>query len=81
MTMQVKEDFVGDPPLCCQSVEMLQLDDGSFEVVMRTLADRDPDSVVYSEPERKIERFRNRAQAEFRYKTVLQIMKGAGPPD
>ena len=76
----LKEDVVGDPPLC-HSVEMLQLDDGSFEVVMRTLPDRDRYSLVCPEPKRNIERFRNRAEAEFRYKTTLQIMRRVGPPD
>ncbi|MGA2636190.1 hypothetical protein [Methylocella sp.] len=75
----VKEEFVGDPPLC-HSVEMLQLDGGSFEVVLRMLPDRDPDSLVYSDPKREIRTFTNRAEAELFYKTALQLITRVGPP-
>jgi hypothetical protein len=42
---------------------------------MRTLPDRDPDSDVYPAPLLAIERYTNRAEADFRYKTVLGLMQ------
>jgi hypothetical protein len=78
-TTTVKEDCVGNPPLC-HSIQMLRLEDGSFEVVMRTLPDRDPDSDVYPPPLLSIERYTNRAEADFRYKIVLGLMQRLGAP-
>jgi hypothetical protein len=78
-TTTVKEEYVGDPPLC-HSIQMLRLDDGSIEVVMRTLPDRDPDSDMYPPPLLAIERYTNQAEAEFRYKTVLGLMRRLGAP-
>ena len=75
----IKSDTVGKPPLC-HSVEMLVHDDGSFEVVMRTIPDRDPDSATYPPPKLVIEKYTNRAEADFKYATTLGIMKRVGPP-
>ena len=73
----IKEEQVGEPPMC-HSIEMLDRGDGTIEVVARLQPDSE--GGTYAEPMRSIDVYINRAEAEFRYKTILGLMKKVGSP-
>ena len=77
----IKEEVVGDPPLC-HSVELLLRADGQYEVVARLMPDRGPQeaSATYFPPMLSIEAFTNKAEAEFRFSMISGLMRRAGIP-
>ncbi|WP_237478628.1 hypothetical protein [Lichenibacterium dinghuense] len=67
---KIKEETSGTDP-AAQAVRLSKVEDGTFEVTLRYLPSRDPDSDDLSCPVTSVRHFSSRAAAEARYEDVL----------
>ena len=79
-TKSIKEDIVGDPPIC-HSIELLQLSDHAFQVVARLVPMRcDWEPGTHPQPNRQMMEFSTRAEADLYYRGMLRQLQRLGPP-
>lgn len=76
----IKEAVVGEPPQT-NSVELFQLDDGTYQVVLRLLPPVDQwEAGSYPPPEIDMREYTNRVEARGWFRTVQRMLQKMRPP-